>query len=570
MKGQRYRLAGVSDGSRVELLLDERPVVLGSGAGCDLQLPIPSISRRHAELRPLSTGVEVIDLGSKNGTFVEGAEVSRTLLRVGQTVRFARTELTLEKVPMSDLAAAIVFRSTPEQRQASKSREESTSDLKSINAQFCEDVLVPALSLLRSNAPPTRVAQTVGRGILQNSLASSLEISSQTTSSLGILFQGKLPAAGKQHVHLLTTSAGPFQLRAELPTSRAIESLRPLAELAVSLISLAAPPEAAGSEQAPMRLPPQQPEPVTVTPQVTAIYRDAAQIARTDVGILISGESGVGKEVLARYIYRASPRAQQPFVAVNCAALPRDLLEAELFGIEKGVATGVERRPGKFEQADGGTLFLDEIADMARETQAMILRVLQEGEVFRIGASQPRKVSVRIIAATNHDLDELITSGGFRNDLFYRIATWRTFLPPLRRRRGDIANLAAHFLSEEAQRLGVSVNGISKAALELLEAYDWPGNIRQLRNEMARAVAFIPDGGLLETSRLSTEIISGPRQPADADTLDERLKAFEKKQLALALHEHQYDTAATAEALGLPRSTLYRRMKKLGVTVATE
>jgi transcriptional regulator with PAS, ATPase and Fis domain len=294
------------------------------------------------------------------------------------------------------------------------------------------------------------------------------------------------------------------------------------------------------------------------------IYTDAARVARGDVSVLILGESGTGKEVLASYLHRASSRFDRPFLSLNCASLPQDLLESELFGIERGVATGVEERPGRFELASEGTLFLDEVGDMALGTQAKILRVLQSGETYRLGAREPRRVDVRILAATNRDLDAMLNDGGFRTDLYHRIATWVVELPPLRHRRPDIANLAAYFLSRAAARRGLQVRGISRAALGLLHAFSWPGNIRQLRNEMERAVLFLEDGELLDTSRLGAAV----REEADnrsPGSLAEVLEGVERDEISMALAAHRGNVEAAARRLGFSRATLYRRMKALGV-----
>jgi two-component system response regulator HydG len=300
-----------------------------------------------------------------------------------------------------------------------------------------------------------------------------------------------------------------------------------------------------------------------VDPEVRRIYDQAERVARGDVGVLIYGESGTGKEVLANFIHTASPRTGRPMMAINCASLPRDLLEAELFGVERGVATGVEARPGKFESADGGTLFLDEIGDMAPETQAKILRVLQEKEVYRIGGNTPRPAEARIIAATNRPLAKLIGEGRFRNDLYHRIATWEVELPPLRHRRADIANLAAYFLAHEAKRHGVKARGISRAALRALRRYKWPGNIRQLRNEISRAVLFLENKELLDTKRLSPVIHGADDQYGT--TLADYLANVEKEELLTAIDACGGDAQAAADHLKMSRSTFYRRLKVLGI-----
>jgi transcriptional regulator with PAS, ATPase and Fis domain len=354
-------------------------------------------------------------------------------------------------------------------------------------------------------------------------------------------------------------------VRVTLGTANAGRLFQPLLESAASLVALAAEraeplPKAAHVE------PPRAPEPPSVVPSVQRLYTEAAQAARGEVSILIRGESGTGKEVLARYLHAASSRAAQRFVALNCAALPRDLLEAELFGIERGVATGVEARAGKFELADGGTLFLDEIGDMAPDTQARILRVLQEKEVFRIGGSAPRRADVRVIAATHRQLSKLIETGAFRQDLYYRIAAWVLELPALRARRADIPQLAAHFLGREAAQAGVRVRGISRAALEVLEGHPWPGNVRQLEKEMARAALLLDGRELLEASCLSRELREEAARPA-APGLKGALEEAERRAIERALEDAAGDIDRAAAELGLGRSTLYRRIKELAIAV---
>ena len=226
------------------------------------------------------------------------------------------------------------------------------------------------------------------------------------------------------------------------------------------------------------------------------------------------------------------------------------------------MATGVDPRPGKFELADGGTLFLDEIADMAPETQAKILRVLQEREVYRLGGRTPRSADVRIVAATNRDVETMRESGDFRVDLYHRIADWRVELPRLASRSADIPNLAAYFLARAAERQGHAIAGISRSAVEALERYRWPGNIRQLEREMARAALFVGPGELLQSVHLSGEIRSAP--PAMGTTLKARLDAAERAAIEQALDRHKSISAA-ARALDVSRSTLYRRMKALGL-----
>ena len=294
------------------------------------------------------------------------------------------------------------------------------------------------------------------------------------------------------------------------------------------------------------------------------IYRQAGVVGTGSINVLVEGESGTGKELLARYLHASGGNAR-PWVALNCASLPRDLLEAELFGIEKGVATGVEARAGRFEQAHGGTLFLDEIGDMAPDSQAKILRVLQEHEVYRLGGSRPRKADVAIVAATNQSLEAMVEAGTFRLDLFHRLADWTVTLPPLRERGADIANLAACFLQGACERRNIRFGGISKAALETLQSYAWPGNVRELEREMQRVSLFINDGEMLQSDLLQPRIRNTHGTRSSAGTLEERLREHEKHVIADALLSHNGDVGAAAKTLGIGRSTLYRRISDLGI-----
>jgi transcriptional regulator with PAS, ATPase and Fis domain len=308
------------------------------------------------------------------------------------------------------------------------------------------------------------------------------------------------------------------------------------------------------------------PDPTSQNPRLAEIYRQAARVARGGISVLIGGESGTGKELLARYLHLASGAGPDKLVALNCASLPRDLLETELFGIEKGVATGVEARRGKFELAHGGTLFLDEIGDMAKETQAKILRVLQEKQVYRVGGREPRPAEVRVVSATNRHMDEMIESGTFRRDLYHRIADWTVTLPPLRQRKEDLPNLASHFLERACKACGIRFGGISRGALATLKAYPWPGNVRELEREMERVALFLNDGEMLVSSMLQDRIRQGSRC-LDEFTLNAILLRAERRAIVSALEDAGGNVVVAAAALGLGRSTLYRRIKELDLDV---
>jgi transcriptional regulator with GAF, ATPase, and Fis domain len=309
----------------------------------------------------------------------------------------------------------------------------------------------------------------------------------------------------------------------------------------------------------------------------------ATQVAATDTTVLLLGESGTGKEVVARFLHRASPRASGPFVALNCAALPEHLLEAELFGYERGAFTGaVQSKPGQLEQAAGGTLLLDEVGEMSPAAQAKFLRVLQEREFKRLGGTKLLRADARIVAATNRDLRRAVAQGHFREDLYYRLDVFPIRLPALRDRRDDILPLCDAFLAEIGRGLGRPPAGISRDARQVLVDYAWPGNVRELRNLIERA-AILCDGGLIATEHLA--IVATPAAPPpptaavapapppgpaglagpDAQGASEDLSAMERSMIEQALQKARFNKSKAAAALGLTRHQLYLRMKKYGL-----
>lgn len=294
--------------------------------------------------------------------------------------------------------------------------------------------------------------------------------------------------------------------------------------------------------------------------QTFALMQRAAE---SDITVLISGESGTGKELVASAIHFNSPRKSGPFVTVNCAAIPETLIESELFGHERGAFTGAtEKRIGKFEHANGGTLFLDEIGDMPLVMQAKLLRVLQERQVQRVGGTANIPTDIRVLAATNQNLEEAVKAGSFRNDLFYRITTFPIVVPPLKDRREDIPLLANHFLKKYAQSAEKSVNAVSADALRLLMQYDFPGNVRELENIIERAV-LLETTELLQPSNLPPQILSVTfAQPTAIDSTEILpLEEVERQTLVHALKVTDNNITKAAQALHIDRSTLYRKLK---------
>ncbi|NJD08647.1 MAG: nitrogen regulation protein NR(I) [Methylococcaceae bacterium] len=330
------------------------------------------------------------------------------------------------------------------------------------------------------------------------------------------------------------------------------------------------------------------PEIIGEAPAMQEVFRAIARLARSHITVLINGESGTGKELVARALHRHSPRAAQPFIALNMAAIPKDLLESELFGHERGAFTGAQtRRIGRFEQADGGTLFLDEIGDMPAELQTRLLRVLADGEFFPVGAHTPTKVDVRIIAATHQNLESLVAEGRFREDLFHRLNVIRVHIPPLRERRQDIALLLKHFLKEASAELNVETKTLLKDTEEYLCRLDWPGNVRQLENA-CRWITVMAPGQEVHLHDLPPELLQVKQDAAStADAWQDVFRRWVDGQLrkgerniakdAIDVAESTLITTAlqftrgrrqeAAKLLGYGRNTLTRKIAELSLDV---
>ena len=307
---------------------------------------------------------------------------------------------------------------------------------------------------------------------------------------------------------------------------------------------------------------------ITADPAMQSLCESVARIASSNASVVIHGESGVGKELLAASLHYNSSRAQHPFVKVNCGAIPEGLLESEFFGHEKGAFTGaVTRRTGRFEHADGGTLFLDEIGELPLALQVKLLRVIQDREFERVGGEKTLKVDVRLVAATNRNLEEMVTAGTFRQDLFYRLNVVSLSVPPLRQRPADIPLLAAHFLRKFTAEHGREIDDFDDHALAVMQRYAWPGNVRELSNAVERAVV-MSSGNMIFAEDLPLSLVQAIRQAsgggeAGLKTLKEQVRGFEARVITQALERNQANRSRTANELGISRRALLYKLHEL-------
>jgi len=309
-------------------------------------------------------------------------------------------------------------------------------------------------------------------------------------------------------------------------------------------------------------------------PAMKKLLAQIDRVAASETRVCILGETGTGKELVARAIHEKSPRKENPFITLNCAAVPAELIESELFGHEKGAFTGAAAKHlGKFEQADGGTLFLDEIGDMPVAMQAKLLRVLEEGEVERVGGDKPIKVNVRVVVATHRNLEDLVKQNGFRRDLFHRIYVFPLALPPLRERPEDYPDLVAHFARQVAAQNGWKEKIFTEEAIGELRKYTWPGNVRELRNVVERLILLSAEDSVpasdvrlvLPDSSSSASSTSLTSSAPSLGTLAERTESFEREVMLAEIRRHNFHMTKVARALGLERSHLYKKCQQLGI-----
>ena len=597
-----FRLRAEIDGQLTTYALQSGANRIGSSSVNQVILPVPEISRQHAVLHLRGSRLEIEDLASKNGTFLNGQRIARESLDPGDRIGLGPVELVVEEVESADIELALVLGPPEEAGAAELSALPATRSTRLLGPS---DLDAPLIEVFLAQCGPPEGDLSSALAGLRDPLALTGAMIVEWTqhgkpvvlASCGEIGHPDMPEALAKiepDRSISETRCENGQLTAPLPLEWAAvmrpgqapiglilwpstpgpqrpRLTRTLAWAAARLHGHPGPDKArriseeGSEEETALRFPgdfvPGR------SPAVERLYDEMRPLLRSDIPVLIEGETGVGKELIARILHNSSRRRRGPFIAINCAAIPATLLEAELFGIGEGVATGVRGRRGKFQLAEGGTLFLDELGEMALELQAKLLRALQEKEVHPVGGkSSP--IDVRILAATNLDLLQRVEERGFRRDLYYRVAGFVLRVPALHQRSTDLPLLIESFLRRFAMAAGKRIRGVTVKALADMSRYPWPGNIRELENEIQRLVHSCPDGHFIDSKMLSGHIhspVSSPDSPMNTLELAPHIEATERRLIRLALETSGGSQRKTAEILGISRNGLAQKMKRLGL-----
>jgi DNA-binding NtrC family response regulator len=549
------------DGARAISLQDGDSVVVGRSEEADVVVDDASLSRRHAKFTFVKGALVVVDLGSTNGTRVAGVrlepEVARPLV-AGDVVELGDVGVYVHGAPTA----------AEERRLLSHER----------FMRAVDDEIARGRAFSRSFSVVTIQLATAHAGRVLPTLLSSLRA------------VDRIAAYSERMIEvLLTETASPetatqalINSIASVDKAAAGVAVWPEAGARADTLCSAARAAILPGSPTPRRAPAVQAQPMTfatdddllvAAPAMRTLMETVERAAKSNAPVLLVGETGSGKEVVARRLHAKSSRAKGPLVAVNCGAIPQTLVESTLFGHEKGSFTGAtEAKKGVFEAADGGTVLLDELGELPLAAQTALLRVLETKRVQRVGATKEREVDVRIVAATHRDLDAMVEAGQFRQDLLFRLNVLTMRVPPLRERVDEIAPLADRFVSEAAKRYGANVSGISDEARESLKAYTWPGNVRELKNALERAVVIatgnvVDVDDLPESIRQRAPIAASTAMPAPTgQSLSARVDAFEAQCILEALDKCGHSVSTTAELLQIPKRTLQHKMKMHGIT----
>jgi DNA-binding NtrC family response regulator len=547
---------------------------VGSASDNEVSLRCAGVSRHHAQVVRTSDGISLADTGSKNGIIWNGARVSSVPLVSGVQIEIGEARLTVEDLSTSDIVAGL--RLDPPIRAESGSEtaegrpeERGMGSTPASALRFAQELESAAVEVLLQSSID-RVRQILAADVVL--IAAAIPGAEIAVSGLA----GDLPSEEELDELARRSGRAAAWSIADGPNGRfvaarcdAIPWKREfLGFVAAKLFGRGKDP-AAGRD-----IPLAVPDGMVIGPSTSMrrLLDQLEQTVRGDLDVLLRGETGTGKELFARLIHASGPTLRGPFVAVNCAAVPAEMMEAELFGVERRAATGVESRKGLFREADGGTILLDEISELRPSLQAKLLRVLQEREVLPIGAPRPRQIRLRVISSTNQDIDRLVREGRFRRDLFFRLRGLEFVIPPLRERPEDIPSLLLAMTAQASKKYDKNVFGITQRALVALIAHPWPGNVRELKIAVERAVLLCADGGALQIrhfEHLEQPSATMPGAPAMTaalgreTVLQPRLDDAERAAILDALRRANGNKSEAARLLGISRAALYLKIRRL-------
>ena len=593
----------VQDGQSRQFLLSGNDAIVGRAEQGDIVIPNDTVSGRHGIFRANALGYTYADLGSRNGSAVERSERGVIALPAGEEVSIApgdvillgsaeqpaRIRVEAGRAPLAPVRS--IERTLVATSSLADLLSESPNQMVGLAAQCIaadrpETLANAALDFLKSTLSPAigHAIILAGGGFsveagdplpddLQTEARMRRDVATFEGDGYGAAVIAPLIARGAWHGVLAAWSRPGEQGALTRAVIQPLDIAAPLVALSVS--ALVVRTEQAEALRAFEANAEDETGPIGSSPEFLAALDLARRLARSEVAILLSGETGCGKEVFARTIHEHSARSTGPFVAINCGAIPPSLLEAELFGHVEGAFTGARKgRAGVFEQANGGTLFLDELGEMPLAMQAGILRALENGEIRRVGDTATTTVDVRLVSATHRDLAQMVETKTFRADLMYRLDAAKIRIPSLRERGDDVIQLAHAFLAAEARRAHKRVLGFAPEALLSLTAYKFPGNVRELKNEVARAVALTPEGSHLVPTAFSDKI--APKTPTEAPapapglgpkTLKESVALAERHAVEMALARAEGNVSQAARDLGLTRPGLYKVLERLGLRI---
>jgi DNA-binding NtrC family response regulator len=576
--------------------LDKKKIIVGRARKSDFYIDEAFVSKEHAELTVLPDCIQVRDLGSTNGIFIDTAQVREARIGVNQWFRigylkFFLKEGNAQEFALSDKIQPLFNRIS---NVMASNNEKTTAALNILYTESLVEMLQIGFSieqygnLLKDAEGLLKSTLRKGCLLLISRKERVIKIESQwnyakkympdfnriiriknlfsepfknyKTGSPGYFSSFPVHIKHRHHPQemvliYMTDAAAPGEIMDFL------EGVSMEISVIHSLLEQSQYPLVKPEEQDKGKVE-KAPEIITVNPKMFNLLAQCKKIAASNLFVLIEGETGTGKELLARFIHFNSRRAQGNFIALNCAAIPENLMENELFGHEKGAFTdAAAQKKGKLELASGGTLVLDEIGDMPLNLQAKLLRTLQEEQFYRVGGNEPIKVDLRIICLTNKNVKELMQQKIFREDLYYRIAHVSLKVPPLRERKEDIVPLINHFMEIASAETGIIIKGFSDKAIKAMEAYDWPGNVREFENEMVKILSLSEDNDIIDLDMLKEEVV----RFYEAVNPDRWSPEKEKAYLSMLLEKHRWNKSLVAKELNISRTTLYEKLKKHGL-----